>query len=229
MSRPKSQATLDRENEILELRKQLEEQSKKIDALLKMQGVPSVNQPVESPKSAELEDDGEIVIGADAYIKVMSLTPHRLTLTTQPKGRGKQFNFDSFGEVKRLQFRDLVDCIETNRHLMEDGNYIILNKKVITKLGLDDIYATILTKDVMEKIMFGNNESDAVKLYAIANEVQRDAIDRLLIDRMLNGEKVDLNLLNSLSRITNPSEDDSIPSLYQRYKTMKTLRDSKDK
>jgi hypothetical protein len=81
----------------------------------------------------------------------------------------------------------------------------------------------------MEKIMFGNNESDAVKLYAIANEVQRDAIDRLLIDRMLNGEKVDLNLLNSLSRITNPSEDDSIPSLYQRYKTMKTLRDSKDK
>lgn len=148
-----------------------------------------------------MDEDGEgLSISSDAYIKVMSLTPYLLTLTTQEYGRGKKFNFEKFGDVKRILYRDLTDIMEQHQNFLNEGYFVILNRDVVRKHGLDDTYKNILTKEMLESIMSGN-QSDAVNLFKACNDTQKEFISNMLIEKMMNGQFVDLNLLDRLSRV----------------------------
>lgn len=149
-----------------------------------------------------VEDEGDnMVIGSDTYIKVMSLTPYYLTLTTQEFGRGKKFNFEKFGEVKRILYHDLVDIMEQHQNFLNEGYFVILNRDVVRKHGLDDIYSRILPKEKIEAVMSGENQSDAVNLFKACADSQKENMSIILIDKIVRGEFVDLNLLDRLSRI----------------------------
>jgi hypothetical protein len=146
------------------------------------------------------EDNNEISISSDTYIKVMSLTPYLLTLTTQEYGRGKKFNFEKFGDVKRIFYHDLTDIMEQHPNFLNDGYFIILNEDVVKKHGLDEVYSKILTKEKLEQILVGN-QSDAVNLFKACGESQREFISNMITSKMVAGEELDLNLLDRLSRI----------------------------
>ena len=148
-----------------------------------------------------VEDENEDVqIASDAYIKVMSLTPHWLTLTTQEFGRGKKFDFRNFGEVKKILYHDLVDIMEQHANFVENGNFVILDKNVVRRHGLDETYGKILTKDKIEQILSGN-QSDAVNLFKACGDAQKELIALMLANKVANDEEVDLNLLDRLSRV----------------------------
>jgi len=146
------------------------------------------------------ENDG-INISSDTYIKVMSLTPYYLTLTTQEHGKGKRFNFEKFGDVKRILYHDLADIMEQHPNFLEEGYYIILNKDVVRKHGLDDLYSKILTREMITKIIEGGNDTDSVNLFKACGDAQRENIVTILLNKMLNNEFVDLNLLDRMSRV----------------------------
>lgn len=160
---------------------------------------------LENPTSKEATDydddeNDNINISSDSYIKVMSLTPYHLTLTTQALGKGKKFDFKGFGEVKRILYRDLVDIMEQHSNFLMEGYYVILNRDVIRKHGLDDAYEKILDKSNIEKILSGN-QSDAVNLFKSCNDTQREHISNMITAKIVAGESVDLNLLDRLSRV----------------------------
>ena len=148
------------------------------------------------------EDDivDDIKISSDSYIKVMSLNPYLLTLTTQEYGRGKKFNFEQFGDVKRILYHDLCDIMEQHQNFLNEGRFIILNRDVVRKHGLDEIYKKILTKEKIEIIIQGN-DSDAINLFKSCGKVQQESIATMFVEKILNGIEIDLNLLDRLSRV----------------------------
>lgn len=170
------------------------------------------------------EDNDETNISSDTYIKVKSLNPYYLTLTTQEYGKGKKFNFEKFGDVKRILYHDLCDIMEAHPNFLEEGRYIILNRDVVRKHGLDDLYSRILTEDMINKIIYGGNDTDSVNLFKACGDVQRENITMILLNKMTNNEEVDLNLLDRLSRIVDPAGDYSISKRGEEMKKIAALK-----
>lgn len=160
---------------------------------------------ISNNENKQLPDDKEeSEMRPDTYIKVMSLCPHLLILNASPEGKGgKVFRFTHFGEVKKI-LKSFVDFIvENNRRFLDDGYFCFLSRNAVKSYGLDDVYEQILTKDKIEKILHGN-ESDAVNLFKSTTDRQRENIVRLILDKMLSGEKFDDNLLYRLSEVMGP-------------------------
>jgi len=179
------------EDRIKELEKQLEE--------LKNIMIKGSEHKIENTMDEEDSTD-DISISSDSYIKVMSLTPYLLTLTTSEYGRGKKFNFEKFGDVKRILYHDLCDIMEQHQNFLNSGYFIILSRNVVRKHGLDEVYEKILTKDKIDSIISGN-DSDAVNLFKSCSNAQQELMVTMFVDKMVNNEFVDLNLLDRISRV----------------------------
>jgi hypothetical protein len=158
-------------------------------------------------------------IRLDDYIKVMSLCPNELNLSTRKGKGGKIFQFTKLYEVKRIMYQDLVDILETHRNFAEAGFFVILSKDVIRHQGLDDVYANILTKEKMEDILKGNS-TDAVNLFKSANESQQEVICRVMVEDLVAGKTMDLNFVDRISRAVGYS-------LVERAEDIKKSRDIK--
>jgi hypothetical protein len=158
------------------------------------------------------EGSTERKIEQDEYIPVMSLVPHILNLSTEPNGNGKVKRFESFGQVKRVLYRDLVGIIDSNTKFTEAGYFYILDPDVIRQHGLDDIYANILTKEKMEEIL-NTNGDNASKLFETANFRQKEIIIELIIGKLLEDpDAVDLNIVDRIARISKVDIMDKVES-----------------
>jgi len=175
----------DLKKENSELRKLLEEAISKLSELS------------ESPKLEE-EDDGDIDIRPDRYIRVISLCPHPLNLSTRKKG-GKNFRFANLGQEKRILYQDLLDIIETNSSFAEQGLFYILNKDVIRRHGLSDFYDSILKKDEMLNIITSDTDV-ALRVFKTANRRQQEHIGEILENMLIRGESVDMNLVYHIGK-----------------------------
>jgi hypothetical protein len=172
-------------------------------------------------ETKDFEDNSgkEIHIALDEYIKVMSLCPNELNLSTRKGKGGKTFVFNKLYEVKRIMYQDLADILENHRNFVDAGFFVILNKDVIRHQGLDDAYAKILTKEKMEDILKGNS-TDAVNLFKSANPEQQEVICRVMVEDIVNGKEVDLNFVDRISRIVGYN-------LIERVEDIKKIRELK--
>ena len=139
-------------------------------------------------------------IRPDDYIKVISLCPYKLNLSTKLRGEGRIFGFNGFGEVKRIRYSDLIDILEVHDQFLKDGFFAILDKEVIQKHDLESDYGNVLTKENIESILEGN-QSDAVTLFKVANDQQRNLIVLMFMDKIMRNEEVNLNFLDRISRV----------------------------
>lgn len=187
----------EKNTEVEQLRKELEELKKLV--LNNTKDV-EIKEADTSSVSKDLDDESnEIKISGDDYIKVMSLCPHVLNLTTEQKGRGKLFMFKSFGEVKRILYSDVVKIMENHSNFLHDGLFIILNNKVVRRHGLDEVYQKILTKEKINAILDGE-QSDAVNLFKSTNPNQQKIIIDIIVAKLVDGLYLDLNLIDRISR-----------------------------
>lgn len=178
-------------SEIELLKKQIEELTKLVTGSQKKEVV------------KEEKEETERKIQQDEYIPVMSLLPYSLNLSTKPGGQGTTKHFETFGEVKRVMYRDLVDMIENHKNFLESGYFYILDTDVVRQNGLDDLYSKIFTKEKIEQIL-ENSSEEGVAIYELAGEGQKEIIIQLLIDRVRNNpDSINLNLVDKISRVSN--------------------------
>lgn len=139
-------------------------------------------------------------INQDDYIKVMSLCPYLLNLSTDRNGQGRIYAFYRFGETKRIIYADLVKIVEANRHFLERGYFYILDSRCIKNFGVEDVYENILSKDGIETILEGKS-NDVVSLFKSCGASQQELIIDMLIQKMVSdSDSVDLNLIDKISR-----------------------------
>jgi hypothetical protein len=122
-------------------------------------------------------------------------------LSTLGLGRGKIFSFKKFGETKRILYSDLVEIIEHQDTFLKEGLFYIDDSRVIRRHGLDEVYESILSKDKVQKII--ENNQNAITLFASASDSQKKMIAQLFIDKLTRGEQIDLNLVDSITRLSN--------------------------
>jgi hypothetical protein len=148
-------------------------------------------------------DEDEIEISPQKYIKVISLTPGQLNLSTLPGGKGKTVSFESFGQQKRILYSTLVDIMDTSPGFLERGNYYIADKRVIRKHGLDEVYDKLLTKEVIDNILSKSmSDEDTAILYKSANKTQQATIIDLIVHKLMSGTEVDMNMVSNISKIS---------------------------
>ena len=192
-----------------------DELKKKLD---RMEKILLKGESASIPKEENSMDDEDayldIVIPSDKHIKVMSLTPYLLTLTTEEHGKGKRYDFHSFGEVKNIPYHYLYDIMEAHPNFVDEGYFVILNKDVVKKHDLEEKYKNFISKEKINLILSGN-QSDASNFFKVCGDTQRGFIINILHDKMLAGEYVDLNLLDRFSRIVDPSGKYSIAQIGQ--------------
>jgi hypothetical protein len=142
----------------------------------------------------------EIEIPSNKYIKVISLTPNMLVISTEGYGKGKVFKFNKFGQSKDIIYNELVEIIHNQQSFIEKGKFYIMNKDVIKKHDLEEIYEKILTKKTIENILnFDTSKIDEV--FRNATQSQQETIVSILIQKIRNGEEVDLNKLDIINKI----------------------------
>lgn len=170
----------------------------------------------------EIYDYEEEEVPLNSYIKVMSLIPYELNLSTERHGKGRIFTFRGYGKTKRIIYQELEKIIEENRHFLERGFFVILDKRVVRKHGLDDIYKNIMNKEKMDMILLGFQggevkENDILSFAKSAPKEQQKILATMVIDKRINGETIDLNLFDKLGRILdmdlNQKYEDSVAFL----------------
>ncbi len=147
----------------------------------------------------------EKALGADDLIDVVNLNGGIVTISTKGFGRGVNYNFSKFGEKKPIPYGHMLQLIEHNRSFFEGGLIYIKNSHVVKRHGLTEAYDSILSEEKMKAVLDCNDEA-SVDLYQIANPKQKEIIDRILIRKIVDGGKVDLNIVSKMSRVDGGSD-----------------------
>jgi len=157
--------------------------------------VKQLSQQNTSVQYQEVDDD----IKSDKLIRVMSLCNHQLNLSTSNEKGARHWTFNRFGEVKQIPYNMLLQIIENHPTFTESGIYYIMNKDVVRKHGLLEFYDNILTKEKMDDII-NANDREAVEVYKTANKRQKEIINTMIVEKVRDGEEIDLNIVYAIGR-----------------------------
>lgn len=148
--------------------------------------------------SSSKEDSGKLT--SDDDIEVMSLSIYPLTLNTKRIGNrdGYEYNFESFGEVRRIVYSHLSNIIESQKTFVEYPYFYIMDERVVKRHGLTDLYSKILRKDQIDKILECEDKV-AIELFKSAPAKQKEIIMDILTRKIFDGQDVDLNIVSVIS------------------------------
>jgi len=136
----------------------------------------------------------------DELIPVMSLLDYPLNLLPQASVNGRaKYRFDKFGQRKEILYQDILTILEMYSSFMESGYFIILDKRVIDRHGLQEVQSKVLTKENIDKILDGSKE--ALDLYKQGTPEQQNVIIGMLTQKLVESpDSVDMNIIHEITR-----------------------------
>jgi len=143
----------------------------------------------------------------DDYIEVISLCPNMLTMTTEAKGMGFPYTWIKFGDISQIVYSDLQLLIKNHgsglyTDFFREGYVYINDEDVVKKSGFTEIYAKLLNFDQMQEVLKCDSEKCA-EILRTTNKTQQLFVARMIIERIIDGEKLDLNIVDKFARISN--------------------------
>lgn len=132
-------------------------------------------------------------------IKVMSLLPYQLNLTTEPLGGGKAYSFYNYGESQKIKFSDLEDIVHNHRKNMEDGVFYICDRNAIEELELTDEYEALRDKIGIDSILELKDEL-SIEMFLSLSDYMKESVARQIADKINEGKEYDLNRLAEIQR-----------------------------
>lgn len=172
------------DKKLAEYQLQMEEMKRQIEELTKSLGT-KPNDPVKvDNKKFDLDDD----------IDVISLCNHRLNLYTGGFGQGERYWFDKFAEVKPIPFRDLKEIVKNNRSFLEKGYFYVDNEDARKAFRINRLYESLPNMQDFIHIL-EKTPQEVEKQLAIATAQQKDIIASVVIWKLFDGEKLDMNLV----------------------------------
>lgn len=201
--------------------KRIKEMEKELSELKKMiQNSPSNQQP---QFYQQVPNDDAIPF--NKQVKVMSLCPNKLNLSTEKGGKGHRYTFERFGEAKKISYGDLIAIGENHRNFKEAGFYYILDDRIVEEEGLSDMYSKILNKEKIEQVL--SNKEDAIAMFQKTNPKQQKNIVDMIVGKLIAGEYVDQNLVVSIDRVLNPKNDKNYVSINDRVNNVEEINNIK--
>lgn len=138
------------------------------------------------------------VDSAPKDIEVISLVSGTLVLTTTGRSDGRHYEFNNQFDSVLIPESDLKLIIKAMPNTTQGGKYFINDVEFVNKNGLSAIYRTILTQQKIEEF-FTKPYTEAMEIYHNANSTQKSIIESMIVDKRLNNEFVDANVLMMIS------------------------------
>lgn len=188
---------LKRENE--ELKNQLAEMMNMIKDLQSSKIEPE-NVAVENKDIDKLENIEDVEM--NARILVTSITNGGVNLKTSNDGSARHFRFEKLGQTIPIIYEHLINCINTDRWLFEDGLIYISDPNVIREQCLEDAYKKFLTPDTIENILDFDINVIVDMVTSTTPAIQETIID-LVANKLNNGGSIDMNKVNAIGTACN--------------------------
>ncbi|MBR6288219.1 MAG: hypothetical protein IKR19_02610 [Acholeplasmatales bacterium] len=186
--KPKSNTT-----DIKALEEKIQSQQEQIEKLMEM-----LSQSVNISSTPNNKDND---ISADEEIEIISLTPNRLNIIGE--GGSILVSFDKMYEEQLVDYASLKDAlrIRVNREMAKKGRFYINDERVVNKLRLKNDYKNILSPEQLQHLL-AIDVSKAIELYKLAPKGQKSAIIEIVKQSKFNGDNIDYNLLNELTKLS---------------------------
>ena len=192
----KAEAKYKEENDAL--KKQMEEMQKMLQQLMSQQSAP-VAQSVQEEDSEQQKEE----IPLTKRIKVTSITTGGVNLKTSHDSGARKFRLEHLGQTKAIQYEYLIDCINTDRWLFEDGLVYINDPQVVEEQLLEEEYKKFLTPDKIQNILSFDVETIKQMVSNSTREIQ-ETICSVVIDKINAGESIDLNKVYAIGNSCEP-------------------------
>ena len=192
----KAEAKYKEENDAL--KKQMEEMQKMLQQLMSQQSTP-VAQSVQEEDSEQQKEE----IPLTKRIKVTSITTGGVNLKTSYDNGARKFRLEHLGQTKAIQYEYLIDCINTDRWLFEDGLVYINDPQVVEEQLLEEEYKKFLTPDKIQNILSFDVETIKQMVSNSTREIQ-ETICSVVIDKINAGESIDLNKVYAIGNSCEP-------------------------
>ena len=192
----KAEAKYKEENDAL--KKQMEEMQKMLQQLMSQQSAP-VAQSVQEENSEQQKEE----IPLTKRIKVTSITTGGVNLKTSYDSGARKFRLEHLGQTKAIQYEYLIDCINTDRWLFEDGLVYINDPQVVEEQLLEEEYKKFLTPDKIQNILSFDVETIKQMVSNSTREIQ-ETICSVVIDKINAGESIDLNKVYAIGNSCEP-------------------------
>ena len=186
--KPKSNTT-----DIKALEEKIQSQQEQIEKLMEM-----LSQSVNISSTSNNKDND---ISADEEIEIISLTPNRLNIIGE--GGSILVSFDKMYEEQLVDYASLKDAlrIRVNREMAKKGRFYINDERVVNKLRLKNDYKNILSPEQLQHLL-AIDVSKAIELYKLSTKGQKSAIIEIVKQSKFNGDNIDYNLLNELTKLS---------------------------
>lgn len=192
----KAEAKYKEENDVL--KKQMEEMQKMLQQLMSQQSTP-VAQSVQEEDSEQQKEE----IPLTKRIKVTSITTGGVNLKTSYDSGARKFRLEHLGQTKAIQYEYLIDCINTDRWLFEDGLVYINDPQVVEEQLLEEEYKKFLTPDKIQNILSFDVDTIKQMVSNSTREIQ-ETICSVVIDKINSGESIDLNKVYAIGNSCEP-------------------------
>ena len=193
----KAEAKYKEENDAL--KKQMEEMQKMLQQLMSQQQSASVAQSVQEEDSEQQKEE----IPLTKRIKVTSITTGGVNLKTSYDSGARKFRLEHLGQTKAIQYEYLIDCINTDRWLFEDGLVYINDPQVVEEQLLEEEYKKFLTPDKIQNILTFDTET-IKEMVSNATKAIQETICSVVIDKINAGENIDLNKVYAIGNSCEP-------------------------
>ena len=192
----KAEAKYKEENDAL--KKQMEEMQKMLQQLMSQQSAP-VTQSIQEEDSEQQKEE----IPLTKRIKVTSITTGGVNLKTSYDSGARKFRLEHLGQTKAIPYEYLIDCINTDRWLFEDGLVYINDPQVVEEQLLEEEYKKFLTPDKIQNILSFDVETIKQMVSNSTREIQ-ETICSVVIDKINAGENIDLNKVYAIGNSCEP-------------------------
>lgn len=180
----------------------INEQLQKENLELKSQ----ISEMMEMIKGLQAAQNTSTVVMQDELrrrVTITSITVGGVNLRTNDTGMAKPFRLERFGQTIPMFYEDLMNCINTDRWLFEEGFVYINDEQAIKEQYLEDAYKTFLTPDTIKNILDFDDETITEMVSNSPREIQ-ETIVRLVSERINKGEAVNLNKVKVVGEACTP-------------------------
>ena len=136
-------------------------------------------------------------------VTITSITTGGVNLKTNDTGSAKPFRLERFGQTIPIVYEDLMDCINTDRWIFEEGLIYINDKKAIEEQYLEDAYTKFLTADQMKNIL-DLDENTITQMVSNSTREIQETIVRLIAEKINKGETTNLNKVKVVGEACTP-------------------------
>ena len=195
----KAEAKFKEENDLL--KQQIEQMQAMLQQLMSQQQSAPVTQSVSEPEEYVEKEQEEIPL--TKRIKVTSITTGGVNLKTSYDSGARKFRLEHLGQTKAIQYEYLIDCINTDRWLFEDGLVYINDPQVVEEQLLEEEYKKFLTSEKIQNILTFDTET-IKEMVSNATKAIQETICSVVIDKINAGENIDLNKVYAIGNSCEP-------------------------